>query len=291
MEKDLMRENDLQQWLKLARQEVAKGSLPNYIPLLAQADPQAIAIAIQKVNGDHLMAGDTELTFPLMSVIKPFLLLYLLETKGAEQVFQLVDRQATSEPFNAISKGKPKNSMINSGAIALSSLLESCETLQNWLNQRSCTNLTLDLEILASVRSVANRRNLAIADQLKNLGIISNPRKALAVYEEICCLRGNVQDLAKIGTLLVYAQRSSSIPIVLEVMTECGMYESSAEFAQDIGVPSKSSISGALLSIIPDQAAISCYSPALDATGNSVSGLFLIRKIKNYVLGLGREES
>lgn len=102
---------------------------------------------------------------------------------------------------------------------------------------------------------------------------------------------GNVQDLAKLGTLLVYTQRSSNIPIVLEVMTKCGMYESSAEFAQNIGVPSKSSISGALLSIIPDQAAISCYSPTLDATGNSVSGLFLIRQIKNYVLGLGREES
>ena len=284
-----MLENDLQKWLKSARQEVAKGNLPNYIPLLAKADPQAIAIAIQKVNGDHLMAGDTALTFPLMSVIKPFLLLYLLETKGAEQVFQLVDRQATTEPFNAVPEGKPQNSMINSGAIALSSLLESCETLRNWLNQRSGTNLMLDLEILDSVRSVANRRNLAIADQLKDRGIIANPRKALAVYEEICCLRGNVQDLAKIGTLLVYTQRSANIPIVLEVMTQCGMYESSAEFAQNIGVPSKSSISGALLSIIPDQAAIACYSPALDATGNSVSGMFLIRKIKNYVLGLGRE--
>lgn len=286
-----MLKNDLQQWMKSARQEAAKGNLPNYIPLLAKANPQAIAIAIQKVNGDHLMAGDTALTFPLMSVIKPFLLLYLLETKGAKQVFQLVDRQATSEPFNAIPKGKPENSMINSGAIALSSLLESCATLQNWLNQRSGTNLTLDLEILASVRSVANRRNLAIADQLKHLGIITNPIQALSVYEEICCLRGNVQDLAKLGTLLVYTQRSSSIPLVLEIMTQCGMYESSAEFAHDIGVPSKSSISGALLSIIPDQAAISCYSPALDTTGNSVSGLFLIRQIKSYVLGLGREES
>jgi glutaminase len=286
-----MLKNDLQQWLKSARQEAAKGNLPNYIPLLAKADPQAIAIAIQKVNGDHLMAGDTALTFPLMSVIKPFLLLYLLETKGAKQVFQLVDRQTTSEPFNAVPKGKPKNSMINSGAIALSSLLESCETLQNWLNQRSGTNLTLDLEILDSVRSVANRRNLAIADQLKKLGIITNPIQALSVYEEICCLRGNVQDLAKLGTLLVYTQRSPNIPIVLEIMTECGMYESSAEFAHDIGVPSKSSISGALLSIIPDQAAISCYSPALDTTGNSVSGLFLIRQIKSYVLGLGREAS
>jgi glutaminase len=286
-----MLKNDLQQWLKSARQEAAKGNLPNYIPLLAKANPQAIAIAIQKVNGDYLMAGDTALTFPLMSVIKPFLLLYLLETKGAKQVFQLVDRQATSEAFNAVPQGKPKNSMLNSGAIALSSLLESCEIFQNWLNLRSGANLILDLEMLDSVRSVANRRNLAIADQLKHLGIITNPIQALSVYEEICCLRGNVQDLAKLGTLLVYTERSPNIPIVLEIMTQCGMYESSAEFAHDIGVPSKSSISGALLSIIPDQAAISCYSPALDGTGNSVSGLFLIRQIKSYVLGLGREES
>lgn len=284
-----MQENNLQQWLKSACQEVGKGKLPSYIPLLAKADPQAIAIAIQKVNGEHLMAGDTALTFPLMSVIKPFLLFYLLETKGVDQVFQLVDREASSEPFNTIPEGKPKNPMINSGAIALSSLLDSCEILQNWLNQRSGTNLILDLEILASVRSVANRRNLAIAEQLKTLGIIANPSQALAVYEEICCLRGNVQDLAKIGTLLVDTQQSPNIPIVLEIMTQCGMYESSSEFAQNIGVPSKSSISGALLSIIPDQASISCYSPALDEIGNSVSGLFLIRQIKNYVLGLGRE--
>jgi glutaminase len=286
-----MLEHDLQEWLQSARQESAKGTLPNYIPLLAKADPQAIAIAIQKINGDHLMAGDLELTFPLMSVIKPFLLLYLLETQGSKKVFRLVDSQATSEPFNAIPDGKPKNSMINSGAIALSSLLESSESLQNWLNQRLGTDLKLDLEVLASVRSIADRRNLAIADQLKNLGIIANPIQALAVYEEICCLRGNVQDLAKIGTLLIDTQQSPNIQIVLEIMTQCGMYESSLEFAQNVGVPSKSSISGALLSIIPAQAAIACYSPALDATGNSVSGIFLIRQIKNYVLGLGREET
>jgi glutaminase len=47
MGKHFMLENDLQKWLQSARQEVAKGKLPNYIPLLAKADPQAIAIAIQ----------------------------------------------------------------------------------------------------------------------------------------------------------------------------------------------------------------------------------------------------
>jgi len=278
-----MLENNLQQWLQLAREEVTKGKLPSYIPLLAKADPEMIAIAIQQVKGDRIMAGDSTATFPLMSVIKPFLLLYLLENLGRDAVFQVVDYQPSNDPFNAIPDGKPKNPMINSGAIALSSLLRSCDTLQNWLNQRSGANLTLDLAMLDSVRSVAHRRNLAITDQLQYLGIIANPSQAIAVYEEICCLRGNVQDLAQIGTLLVSIERSPHIPIVLEIMTQCGMYESSSEFAKDIGLPSKSSVSGALLSIIANNAAIACYSPALDDFGNSVAGVFLIRQVKNYI--------
>lgn len=277
-----MLEDNLEQWLELAKQEANKGKLPSYIPLLAKVNPHAIAIAIQPIKGELLTAGDTSLTFPLMSVIKPFLLFYLLETQGVEQVFKIVDRNATSEPFNAIPEGKPKNPMINSGAIAMSSRLESCENLQNWLNQQSGVNLTLDLEMLDSVRSVANRRNLAIANQLKSLGIIENPDQALAVYEEICCLRGNPRDLAQIGTLLVDTNQSPNIPLVLEIMAQCGMYEASAAFAKDIGLPSKSSVSGALLSIIPDQFAIACYSPSLDAIGNSVAGLFLMRQIRTH---------
>ena len=279
-----MLEDNLQQWLELARQEANKGKLPSYIPLLAEVNPQAIAIAIQQIKGDLLTAGDTSLTFPLMSVIKPFLLFYLLETQGFEQVFKIVDRKATSEPFNAIPEGKPKNPMINSGAIALSSRLESCEIFQKWLNLNSGADLRLDLEMLDSVRSVANRRNFAIANQLQSLGIIENPHQALAVYEEICCLRSNVADLAKIGTLLVDTQRSPNIPIVLEIMTQCGMYEASTAFAKDIGLPSKSSVSGALLSIIPDQVAIACYSPALNAIGNSVAAIFLLRQILKLML-------
>jgi len=283
-----MVKNHLQNLLNLAQKEISKGKLPSYIPLLAQVDPQAIAITICQINSsgqlDMASAGDQSLTFPLMSVIKPFLLLYLLEKQNINEVFGLVDRQATSVAFNTIPEGKPTNPMINSGAIALSSQLPSCENLQIWLNQKSGANLLLDQEMLDSVRSVANRRNLAIASQLQSLGIITNPNHALNVYEEICCLRGNVQDLAKIGTLLINPSKSPNIEIVLEIMTQCGMYGASVEFAQDIGLPSKSSVSGALLSIIPNRAAIACYSPALDEIGNSVAGIFLLKNIKSYLL-------
>jgi glutaminase len=277
-----MLKSDLQLWLRLARQEASTGKLPSYIPLLAQINAESIAIAIQSINGDLVLAGDIAATFPLMSIIKPFLLLYVLENFGETEVFRIVDASPSGDPYNVIPEDKPKNPMLNCGAIALSSLLTTYENLQDWLNQRSGTNLTLDLAMLNSVRSVANRRNLAIADQLKSLGLISNPNQALAIYEEICCLRGNVQDLAKIGTLLVDTRHSSYVPIVLEIMTNCGMYEASAEFAKDIGLPSKSSVSGALLSIMPNQAAIACYSPALDAIGNSVAGLFLMRQFREH---------
>jgi glutaminase len=255
-----------------------------------------IAIAIQTVNGDLVngnlvMAGDIDATFPLMSVIKPFLLLYVLESFGEAEVFRIVDTKPSANPFNVIPENKPENPMLNGGAIALASLLTSSEDLQNWLNQRAGTNLVLDLAMLDSVRSVSNRRNLAIAEQLKLSGIIDHPQQALAIYEEICCLRSNVQDLAKIGTLLVELPidqdnkgrsrlESTDISIVLKVMTECGMYEASAEFAEDIGLPSKSSVSGALLSIVPNNCAIACYSPALDEIGNSIAGLFLLRQLK-----------
>jgi len=302
MRQDSMLENDLQLWLKLARQEASTGKLPSYIPLLAQVNAESIAIAIQsinrnqvngdQVNGELVLAGDIGATFPLMSVIKPFLLLYVLENFGETEVFRIVDANPSSDPYNVIPEDKPKNPMLNCGAIALSSLLTTYENLQDWLNQRSGTNLTLDLAMLDSVRSVANRRNLAIAEQLKFLGLISNPKQALAIYEEICCLRSNVQDLAKIGTLLIDLPvelpfdkgRSPYISMVLKIMTECGMYEASPEFAEDIGMPSKSSVSGALLSIVPNEYAIACYSPALDAIGNSVAGLFLMRRFRSHYL-------
>ena len=274
---------DLEELLGLARLEIDQGKLPSYIPLLAQVNPQAIAIAIYQPHISAIQsAGDVEITFPLMSAIKPFLLLYLLETLGSERVWQLVDRQASLLPFNVIPDGKPPNPMLNCGAIALASLLDSCASLQDWLHQRSGANLSLDLEMLASVRSVSNRRNLAIALRLQELGIISNPSAALAIYEEICCLRCHVEDLARLGSLLTDAQ-DPHISLVLEIMTNCGMYEASAEFATEIGLPTKSSVSGALLAIVPDQVAIACFSPALDAIGNSVAGIFLLKKLKAYL--------
>ncbi len=62
-------------------------------------------------------------------------------------------------------------------------------------------------------------------------------------------------------------------------MITCGLYETSGHFALKLGIPTKSGVSGAVLSIIPLQGAIACYSPPLDPQGNSIGGLFFLEKI------------
>jgi len=56
-------------------------------PLLAQANRTWFAVQIQDINGQIHTSGDVTLSFPLMSAIKPFMLLFLLERLGAEAVF------------------------------------------------------------------------------------------------------------------------------------------------------------------------------------------------------------
>lgn len=267
------------------------GRLPDYIPLLAQADRRWFAVQIQGINSQRQLAGDITLSFPLMSVIKPFVLLFLLEQVGAEAVFSHVGMEPSDEPFNSLKqlesdRGWPRNPMLNSGAIALASLLPGqdaqsrCKSLCQWLNQRADCNLFLDDLMLMSVRSVPNERNQAIAKLLVQAGYL-DAGEALDTYNHVCCLSGTVADLANLGMLLVCNKGAilAHCRTVNALMTTCGLYQASGRFAVQVGLPTKSGVSGALISVVPSQGAIACYSPPLDQEGNSVAGLFLLQQL------------
>lgn len=276
-----------------AKVQCQGGQLPTYIPLLAQANPSWIAVQVQKIKGEKIAVGDSGCSFPLMSVIKPFVLLFLLEQLGSEAVFSQVGREASDQPFNSLAqlqadRGKPRNPMINSGAIALAACLPGkdgssrCETLRQWLNQRSQSQLVLDEAMLQSVRSLPNERNQAIAHLLATAGYLDCPEIALDTYNHVCCLSGTVTDLANLGMLLVEDSpliSSQHRRTVNDILITCGLYQASSRFAAEVGLPTKSGVSGAILSIVPSQGAIACYSPALDERGNSQAGLFIVQQL------------
>jgi glutaminase len=282
---------DLQTWIGAADSLDIKGQTPYYIPLLNQVDTNAFALQIRCLDGQVLSWGDETLTFPLMSVIKPFLLLYLLTDLGTETVFQRVGKMASSYPFNSLiqlqeDRGFPRNPMINSGAIALADLLRGetalscCERLLFWLNKTANCHLFLDHSVLDSVHSSPNANNQALTVELEQKGYINNRDLALETYNHICCLSGTINDLASLGQLLLSSPYAA---IVLDIMTNCGLYEASQQFALEVGFPTKSGVSGALLSIVPQQGAIACYSPPLNEQGNSILGLHLITQISGFV--------
>lgn len=269
------------------------GQLPDYIPLLARANPTWFAVQVRSIDGEILSAGDVTLSFPLMSVVKPLVLLFLLEYLGIHQVFSHVGMEPSDRPFNSLTqlqadRGRPRNPMINSGAIALTALLpgqnarDRCETLRQWLNHNSNCHLVFDEAMLESVRSLPNERNRAIANLLAESGYIDDAQTTLDTYNHVCCLSGTVADLASLAMLLVQ-QNSINLPenrrTVNALMMTCGLYQASSRFAVQVGMPTKSGVSGAMVSVVPTQGAIACYSPALDGDGNSKAGLFLLQQL------------
>lgn len=294
---DALTQNQLDAWISAAKARTQLGRLPDYIPLLARTKPQTVAVEIQTTKGKTFAAGEVMQPFALMSVIKPFLLLFVLERFGADEVFKQVGMQPSDQPFHSLTqlssdRGHPRNPMINSGAIALAALLPGrdstsrCKALCDWLNCLAGTHLTLDQAMLTSVRSMANESNRAIANMLSQAGHLTSVELALDTYNHLCCLSATVRDLARLGLLLcqqplIIARQHQQI--VNALMLTCGLYESSSVFTVRIGLPTKSGVSGALLSIVPREGAIASYSPAIDSTGNSVAGLFLLEKLATHL--------
>ncbi|MGB7710846.1 MAG: glutaminase A [Microcoleus sp.] len=280
-------------WATEAINRSLSGQMPAYIPLLVQADKSELAVQIMAIDGEFMGFGRADKIFPLMSVTKPFVLLYLLCELGETAVFDRVGCDPSELPFNSltqlqIDKGKPRNPMINSGAIALASLIPGenavtrCQNLGTWLNQQANSQLFVDELMLDSVNATPNQNNWNLALEMVKSGVIQDAEIALETYNRVCCLSGTVEDLARLGMLLVNnGDRTISEQgrTVKALMATCGLYQASGRFAVRVGLPTKSGVSGAVLSVIPGQGAIACYSPPLDQEGNSVGGLFLLEQI------------
>lgn len=289
--------SDVEHLVSASRAHALTGRLPKYIPSFARANPHWFAVHVEMPLNQQVAVGNVEISFSLMSVVKPLLLLYALEQCGEERVFSAVGTQPSDLPFNSLmqlqaDQGVPRNPMLNSGAIALCSLLpghngaDRCERFRRWLNRQSHAMLTLDHGTLSSVKSLPNEQNRAIAQMLGDHGrLYSSVSDAIDTYERVCCLAGTVADLAQLGMLLAQPRATiqpQSCQRVTALMLTCGLYEASSRFAMDVGLPSKSGVSGAILSILPREGAIACYSPPLDAIGNSAGGTYFLQQLSQH---------
>ena len=279
------------------------GVLANYIPELAEVDPERLGASIAMVDGELYASGDTDSLFTIQSISKPFVYALALADRGFEKVLDKVGVEPSGEPFNEISledsSGRPLNPMINAGAITTHSLVgtetmnraERMERVISGLSAFAGRSLDVDEAVYSSEIEHAHR-NLAIAHMLRSHDILTeNPTGVVEGYTRQCSLLVTVQDLAMMAaTLANYGIQpvtgeqvvpKTVVRQVLSVMFPCGMYNAAGDWATQVGIPAKSGVGGGIIGAVPGQLGLATFSPRLDVHGNSVRGVSLFERFSS----------
>jgi glutaminase len=279
-------------------QDINNGEVANYIPELQKANPNAFGISLMTTDGVIQEIGDTSCKFTIQSLSKPFVYGLILADLGIEQVLKKIDVEPSGDAFNSISlepkTGRPLNPMINAGAIAATSCVKGKnikKRLERILATLSCyagRELSIDEKVYKSEQKTGHR-NRALAHMLRNFNIIERDiDAALNLYFQQCSILVSSHDLAIMAATLANdginpitgkrAISSDFVPLILSVMSLCGMYDYSGRWIYDVGLPAKSGISGGIIAVLPGQFGLSIYSPRLDSRGNSVKGTLVCKQ-------------
>ncbi|MET1051716.1 MAG: glutaminase A [Mycetocola sp.] len=282
--------------LEAAYEHTAKntdGEVPDYIPALADADPDAFGLCVVDVEGGLHEVGDTRTLFSIQSISKAFVYALVCERVGHEKVLDVIGVNSTGLAFDSVvaielNDGHPMNPMVNAGALATTALMpgethdDQWEAIHSGLSRFAGRTLEIDDDVFASeVKS--NSRNSAIAQLLHSYGRIDHdPLEVVDIYTRQCALAIDARDLAVMAATLanggvnpVTGEQVVSAGVcrdTLAVLAASGLYEATGEWLFEIGLPGKSGVSGGIVTVAPGKVGIGSWSPRLDSTGNSVRG-------------------
>ena len=267
-----------------------RGRVATYIPELAGIDPARFGIALALPDGTMHAVGDADTPFSIQSISKVFTLAIALGRFG-DQLWSRVGREPSGDPFNSIvqlefEQGRPRNPLINAGAIAVTDAILQGQTPRGLLAEllhfiRSAAD-DRDIHINATVAAsekATGHRNYALAHFMRGHGRLAHePDLTLGAYFHQCAVDMTCRQLARSGLFLTGAAgaprliRPERVRRICAIMMTCGHYDASGDFAFRAGLPAKSGVGGGILAIVPGRAAIAVWSPGLNAQGNSLLG-------------------
>jgi len=246
------------------------------------------------VDGTTAMAGDATTPFSIQSISKVFTLALALEDRG-DDLWNCVGREPSGTAFNSIvqlesENGRPRNPLINAGAIATTDKLirdgdaeAAIARIEAFLQDLAQDpSVKIDREVAAS-EAAAGARNRSLAHFMAAFGKLDNSvETALRVYFHHCALSLSCLQLARASLFLANAGRhpqteqqilsAERCRRINAVMMLCGHYDNSGDFAFRVGLPGKSGVGGGILAIAPGRGAIAVWSPALNPAGTSLAG-------------------
>lgn len=277
------------------------GAVADYIPELAAAEPDQLGIALTTALGRTYAAGDADVEFTIQSISKPFAYAAALMDRGAGTVLSAVGVEPSGEAFNELSleqdTRRPKNPMINAGALTVHSLLVGedadpaarVERVRELFSRLAGRELRIDEAVCASELETAHR-NLALAHMLRSYGILTGDVPTVVEgYTRQCSLLVTVRDLSAMAATLAtggiqpgtgeQVLDAATARQVMAVMASAGMYDGAGDWLVRVGIPAKSGVAGGMVGVLPDLVGIGTFSPRLDRQGNSRRGGRLFERL------------
>jgi len=280
------------------------GENSNVYPALARVPRDLFGICVAGTGGELFAVGDADHEFSIMSVSKPFVFAMVCELLGSARLRERIGVNATGRAFNSLAAIEASidgrtNPMVNSGAIATTSLVPGANAEEKWqfihagLSRFAGRELTINEEVHASAIET-NHRNRSIARLLHSLNaVFADPAEAVALYTKQCALNVSARDLALMGATLadggvhpVTKERvvsPATCHYTLAVMATAGLYETSGDWLYEIGLPGKSGIGGGIVTVSPGKGGLGTFAPPLDAAGNSVKGQRVAKYLSQHL--------
>ena len=278
------------------------GRQADYIPALAQVDPDRFGICIATADGEFYGLGDIDECFSIQSVSKVFSLSMALSIMG-ENLWERVGKEPSGAAFNSLIQleldhGIPRNPFINAGAIVVADILMS--QLENPETDflAFVRHIAGDSSIIYNRTVAASERekgyiNAAIANMLKYYGNLRNDiEDVLRFYFLQCSVEMSCRQLAR--AFLPFADRRSTFSLdgvnltpsqvkrINAVMQTCGFYNDAGEYSYLVGLPGKSGVGGGIGAVYPGRYAVATWSPRLNEKGNSVMGMKALELLTTY---------
>jgi glutaminase len=280
----------------------AGGKVATYIPALARIDPHKFGISLKTIEGKTYSVGDHKEHFSIQSISKVLSFTLAYSQLGAD-IWKRMGREPSGTAFNSLiqlehEKGIPRNPFINAGAIVVADILctlydSPIEKLLNFANTLSGkANVAYNSEVAASEKSTGHR-NYALAHFMKSFGNIHNQvDEVLEVYFHQCALEMCSDTLANVFLFLANGgiNPHNSQPILNPSQTKrlnalmitTGLYDESGDFAFRVGMSGKSGVGGGIVAVIPNKLSMACWSPALNAFGNSIADIEAMERFTTY---------
>lgn len=282
--------DDIYQKLK---QIAPQGKVASYIPELKKVKAKKYGVHLVTLDEEHFSVGDSNEKFSIQSITKVFALALAFRFEK-DTLWNRVGVEPSGSTFNSLiqlelENGKPRNPLINSGAIVVADVLldHLNEPEKDYIQfiRRLTNNQEIDYNFnVYQSEKESGFRNYAQANLMKSFGNIHNPiDKVMDFYFLMCSVEMTCKELAEAfllfsnhGKLLI--SKEEILPVsqckrINAIMQTCGFYDEAGEFSFRVGLPGKSGVGGGIAAVYPGHYSVAVWSPVLNDKGNSSRGI------------------